>query len=347
MKFEDCKPLVELTRGPVVESIHIGAVAIVDPHGNLVARVGNPQMVANLRSSSKPFQTLPLVESGGAEMLGLTDREISLTCASHSGTDDHVFVLRGMHAKIGVTEADLLCGIHPISHKPTLEAMRARGEEVTPARHNCSGKHTGMLAQARSRGLPIADYINPTHPIQQTIIRTFAEMCDLAVEDVQIGIDGCSAPTFAVPLANAALAFARLADPSGLPEPRRSALRRIWRAMTTHPDMVAGPGEFDTVLMEVAAGVIACKGGAEGYRGFAIAPASDGSRPALGITYKVADGDLNGRARPLIAVEILRQLGILSPAQMENLKPYDTSPVQNWRKIEVGVMRPAFRLERS
>jgi L-asparaginase II len=345
MPQSNIAPLVELTRGPLVESIHYGALAVVDTSGKLVASCGSPDMVANLRSSSKPFQTLPLIEQGGEQRFGLVDREISLTCASHIGSDDHAAVLKAMQAKIGVVETDLQCGIHPSSHAPTVKAMLARGEEPTTCRHNCSGKHTGMLAQAIMRGEAIDTYLDNNHPIQKTILQTFAEMTDMDPEDILIGIDGCSAPTFATPLRNAALAFARLCDPSSLPEGRANALRRIYQAMTTHPDMVAGEQRFDTCLMQVGEGKIISKGGAEGYQGMGIqAGAIHPGSPALGITYKVIDGDPEGRARAVIGITVLQQLGALNEAQLEMLKGFGPRPIYNWCKIEVGEIRPAFKL---
>lgn len=338
-------PLVELTRGPLVESIHFGALAVVDASGKLIASVGDAQLVANLRSSSKPFQALPLVEQGGADHFELTDREIAITCASHSGTDEHVLVLKNMHAKIGISETDLQCGVHPAGDEKTAKEMLMRGEQPTPYRHNCSGKHTGMLAQAVFARHPIDSYLSNSHPIQKNILQTFADMVDMKPEDVLVGIDGCSAPTFAVPLRNAALGFARLADPSGLPEKRARALQRIQKAMTAYPDMVAGPGRFDTVLMEVGEGKIVCKGGAEGYQAFGLLPGALGpGSPGLGVVYKVIDGDVTGRARPVIATAILRQLGALRDDQLEKLKKFDSRPIDNWRGLIVGEIRPAFDL---
>ncbi|HZW03994.1 MAG TPA: asparaginase, partial [Anaerolineaceae bacterium] len=216
----DFSELVEVTRGPAVESIHLGAVAVVDAAGRLVAQAGNPQVVTYLRSSSKPIQALPFVEAGGLEAFGITDRELALLCASHSGTDEHVAVVRGIQQKIGVTEDRLLCGTHRPYYTPTYEAMLLRGEPLSPNRHNCSGKHTGFLAYALLRGEPLDEYIAFDHPIQTTILETFAQMSGLPAGQIHTGIDGCSAPVFAVPLYNAAWAFARLADPAALPELR-------------------------------------------------------------------------------------------------------------------------------
>ncbi len=339
-------PLVEMTRGTVVEIIHAGAIAVVDSDGRLVASYGDPASVANLRSSSKPFQTLPLLESGGVEKFNLSSQEIALMCASHSATPQHIAVLEALQQRIGITVNDLLCGAHYPIHEESAKDMLLRGEPATANHNNCSGKHTGMLAQARARGVEISDYTNPTHPIQQTIIQTFAEMCDLALDEVELGIDGCSAPTFAVPLHNAALAYARLVDPRGIPLKTANNLRKIARAMVEYPDMVAGPERFDTLLMQAMNGKVVCKGGADGYQAFGIFPGAAGSAsPGLGVTIKVIDGDASGRARPLITLEILRQLGVIAPSEQQALRRFDKRPVTNWRGIEVGVMRPVFQLD--
>lgn len=340
--------MVEATRGAVVESVHIGAAAVVDRRGQLIARAGNPQVVTYLRSSSKPIQALPFVEAGGMEAFGITERELALMCASHSGTDEHVAVARSIQQKIGVDEDRLLCGTHRPYHTPTWEAMLHRSEAPTPNRHNCSGKHSGFLAYALLRDAPIDEYIAPEHPIQQTILQTFAEMSGVPAAQIHTGIDGCSAPVFAVPLYNAALAFARLADPTGLPEPRARACRRIVQAMIEHPDMVAGPERFDTEIMRLCAGRLVAKGGAEGYQTIALLPGALGEgSPALGIAIKIADGDLGKRAVPLVAVEILRQLGALSDAELAQLRDFGPRPVLNWRKIEAGELRPVFKLIRE
>ena len=354
-------PLVETTRGPIVESIHYGAIVVCGPDGKLIASLSDPGAVVYLRSSSKPFQVLPLVEGGGMEHFGLTERELAVMCASHNGTDEHVKVIMGIQQKLGVSAADLLCGTHTPGDPATAERMFRDGEENTPLRHNCSGKHTGMLAQALLFGETTTDYINPQHPVQRRILRTFSEMSGVPVEEIIPGTDGCSAPVFAVPLRAAAYAFARLADPSGLPEPRRSALKRIFAAMTAHPDMVAGPHTFDTELMTAGHGRILTKGGAEGYQALAVLPGTSSRFPGgLGITLKISDGDLaqhdrvekiaqiahdgGGRARSTAAVEALRQLGALDENQRSELKEYLPRAQYNCRRIEVCEIRPCFEL---
>ena len=354
-------PLVETSRGSLVECIHYGALAVSDSNGSLVASVGDAETMAYLRSSSKPFQILPLVESGGMERFDLTERDLAVMCSSHNGTDDHLNQIADIQHKLGITPADLLCGSHIPSDPRTAERMFLNHEENSPLRHNCSGKHTGMLAQALFFGDPTIDYINPAHPVQQRILRAFSEMTGIPPQQIILGVDGCSAPVFAVPLRAAAMAFARLADPSALPEPRRQALRRIFKAMVAHPDMVAGFNSFDTDLMLAGSGSILTKGGAEGYQALALLPGACGEgSPALGIALKISDGDLGqasrskriasiahdggGRARSTVTVETLRQLGALNPTQLEALKDYLPRPQYNWRRIEVGAVEPVFSL---
>ena len=338
-------PLVEATRGGIVESIHFGAFAIVDIHGNLYGSCGDPDLVTFMRSSSKPFQAIPLIELGGNEKFHLTDQEVALTCASHEGTDLHIRVLKNIQEKTGVLEDDLLCGTHPLKNKATSEAMLLRGEKLSPNRHNCSGKHTGFLASTVLLNLPKQDYILLKHPIQQIVLKTFSEMCQIPHEEILIGIDGCSVPVFALPLMKAALGMARLCDPVDLPKTRADSCRIITRAMTDYPEMVAGVDEFDTKLMKIGNGKIVTKRGAEGYQIIGLLPGACGKdSPALGIAIKISDGDPKERARPLVSLEILRHLSALSEEQIQQFPEFYTHAIQNWRKLDVGELRPCFNL---
>ena len=343
MKYQ---PLLELTRGAVVESVHSGAIAVAEASGKMVAWAGDPRAVAFLRSSAKPFQAIPLIESGAARAFDFTPCEIALACASHSGSAQHVETVRAMQAKAGLREDHLGCGAHPVEDEATTERLIRAGEAPTPVYHNCSGKHTGMLAVAQHCGWPLDNYLDPQHPLQQLILRDFAELCGMEAGEVQIGVDGCSAPNFAVPLANAAAAFARLADP--VHTQHAEALDTIFTAMTTCPEMVQAPGGFDTVLMQIGAGRFVVKRGAEAYAGIGIVPGALGAgSPALGIVIKIADG--GARATMPVAVSVLRQLGALSPEDEQRLAEAGFAlpqPVRNWRGTVVGEARGVFRLER-
>ncbi len=355
------KPIFQLTRGDIVESIHFGAIAVVQSDGKLAAWYGDPDLITFTRSSAKPFQALPFLEAGGMEHYGLTLQEVALICASHSGTDHHVEVVKSIQAKTGVNENDLMCGTHTVYDRQTADAMRQRGEVPSPNRHNCSGKHTGMLAYARMLGLSYDPesypYIDPSYPVQQMILNSLAELAELKPGEIHVGIDGCSAPNFALPLRNTALGFARLCQPDGLPARRAETCHLISKAMLAYPDMIGGPDNFDTFLMQAAQGKVICKGGAEGFQAFGIMPgAIKPGSPALGVAFKVSDGDLKGHnfpagdprghVRPAVALEILRQLGAFDATDLEKLVEFGPEfPVENWRKLRVGWASPCFKLE--
>jgi L-asparaginase II len=358
MSYPFYEPLIEVTRGKIVESIHFGAFAVVDSSGKLLAAHGDPDSYTFLRSSAKPFQALPFVERGGVEHFGLSESELALICASHSGTDEHLKVVTGLQAKIGIQEDQLLCGRHPISDEPTAEAMLLRGEQPSINRHNCSGKHSGMLAHAKLRNLGLIDYVQKNHPVQQTILKVFSEMCNLDAAKVEVGIDGCSVPTFAVPLKQAAFAIAQLCEPTRLEQNRAEACQKITQAMTRNPIMVAGPGRFDTDLMTEAKGMILSKAGAEGYQVIGLMPGALGAgSPGIGIALKISDGDLGGhvrptfpgistdsRARPIAVLSILKQLGAMTSSQVEKLAGYNARSICNWQNILVGEYRTVFHL---
>jgi L-asparaginase II len=330
----ETSPLVEVTRGGRVESEHHGAIAVVDAGGQLIAHVGDVQLVSYLRSSAKPFQLLPLIESGAADRFGFTAAELAIIAGSHSGEPRHVAAVQSILNKIGLPESALQCGVHVPFNADAAKALRAAGSEATVLYNNCSGKHAGMLAQAIDRGLSTADYLDPQHPVQVTIRQRLAELAELPAEKIYVGVDGCSAPCFAMPLHASALAFAKLADA------KSGALQRVARAMLEHPEMVAGEGRIDTDLMRAVPHRLVSKGGAEGYHGMGIV-VENGS--ALGVAIKIGDGDGKRGGHPAI-IETLRQLGVLDDAALAQLKNCHTWPVTNHRGLEVGEVRANFKL---
>lgn len=349
------QPLLQVSRGNLVESVHYGSIAIVDSNGTLLASHGDPDTVAFLRSSAKPFQALPFVERGGVEHFSFTQAELAISCASHLGSDLHRQTVEAMQKKIGIEENDLQCGVHLPEDVSTLTDLLVTNKPPTPNYNNCSGKHTAMLAYTRMRGLPSEKYLELEHPLQQDILASFSEMCLLPASGIEIGTDGCSAPNFAVPLIHAALAMARLCDPRDLSEARASACRKITSAMTTHPEMVSGYGEFDEQLMRVGRGKIVCKRGAEGFQIVGLMPgALRSDSPGIGVAFKVSDGDasslgsnlvMSNRVRPAVTLEILRQLGALSSEQRQALAEFGPAkPVKNHRGIVTGQSQPVFEL---
>ena len=349
------QPLFETTRGEIVESVHYGSIAIVDSNGKLLASKGDPHMVTFLRSSAKPFQALPFVERGGVEHFNFTLAELSISCASHEGSDMHVQTVEQMQNRIEIDESHLQCGAHMPGDAKAFKSLIVDDKLPTAIRNNCSGKHTAMLAHAKMRGLPLENYLDIEHPVQQDILASFADMCMIPSEEIHLGTDGCSAPNFAVPLYNAALGIARLCDPRELSPARADACRKITTAMTTHSEMVSGYGEFDCELMKAGKGKIVCKRGAEGFQIVGLLPGTLGKdSPGVGIAFKVSDGDASrrdanlepsSRVRPAVTLEILRQLGALSSEQEHVLGQFGpVTSIQNHRGIITGESRPAFDL---
>ncbi|MCP4517567.1 MAG: asparaginase, partial [Delftia sp.] len=340
-------PLIQTTRGNLVEAVHRGALAVVDSAGRLVAQAGDPNWVVSMRSSAKPFQLLPLVESGLADQLGFGEHELAVMAASHNGGDMHVEAVGSILERLGLDEGALLCGTHPPIDRQAAAALVRAAKQPSPLQHNCSGKHAGILACIVGQGLSVENYTDPTHPVQTIILQTLSEMSDCPSEQIQIGIDGCSVPVLGLPLRQAALAFARLADPSALPEPRQSACRRIVAAMMAHPEMVAGSGRFDTALMRAGGGNVVSKGGAQGYQGLGVLPGGAPAGRGLGLALKIEDG--NGRrGTPPATLETLRQLGILDklPAEAQaELADWGPRPLYNYRQIRVGELGTIFSLE--
>ena len=347
MKANDCTALVEVTRGNVVESIHYGAFVVVNSMGQVLAGEGSPQLQTYPRSSMKPFQALPFVEMGGEKVFNFTEQEVAIMCASHSGTEIHTDVLASMHEKIGTSEADLACGIHWPSSQSARQALKLAGKTPNQFHHNCSGKHTGMLAHALLRGLPIEGYLDPQHPVQVSIRETVAQMVGLDPDGMSIGIDGCSAPVYSIPLQNMALGVALLADPVNLGDVRAAACMKISHAMMSNPLMIAGPGEFDTELMTAGGGRLFSKMGAEGYLIMGLMPGVlKPHSPGLGIAIKISDGDRGGRARSSVALTILSGLGILDDFDLREMTKFGNVPVKNWRNMDVGEIRPAFTMKK-
>lgn len=346
-------PLLELTRGGVVESTHFGSIAVVDAQANLLHSIGDPNTVAFLRSSAKPFQALPFVENGGVEHFGFTPRELALACASHETAQIHLEAVAALQAKIGIHESDLQCGPHLPSDADMLR--RAIKGDIRPTANfnNCSGKHTAMLAHAKMRGLPLETYLSTDHPIQRDILAAFSDLSGLPADSIALGVDGCSAPNFALPLYNSALAMARLCDPRDLNESRAAACNKITSAMTAHPEMISGHGEFDCELMKVGRGKILTKRGAEGFQIIGILPGLISER-GVGITFKVTDGDpgrmndalvSRARVRPAVTLEILRQLGALDDGQLLALAEFGPKRVlKNYAGLVTGESYPGFKL---
>lgn len=319
--------IVEVTRGGIVESRHTGAYAVVDAKGRAIASAGDIDSPVFPRSAVKAFQCLPMIESGAADDYGFTPEELALACASHNGEPDHVRVASSMLKKAGIEESAYECGVQWPGEKKTLHAMIRAGEEPRDIHNNCSGKHSGMLAQAKKRGASLEGYTLVDHPVQRAIAKTISEICDVEADALPCGIDGCSVPTWAIPLRNMALGFARLVSGEGLSAKRKDAAQRIVEAVREHPFMVAGTGRFCTKLMQAVPRAFV-KTGAEGVFCGGVPHAG------LGIALKCDDGA--HRASEALMAALLASLDVWTEEERAALSKFAHSELRNWRKIEVG-----------
>jgi L-asparaginase II len=325
--------LVEVTRGPLVESVHRGSVAIADASGRIVFALGDLETPIYPRSSLKPVQALPLIESGAADAFGIGDEEIALACASHSGEPMHTTRVAAWLKRIGCGQGDLACGAHPSRYEPVAEDMIRRGEKPSRVHNNCSGKHTGFLSVARHWDIATKGYEQHDHPVQRAVAKSLAELTGISAE-FPWGVDGCAAPNFAVPLDAQARAFAKFAAPDSLSPERAKACRRIVSAMTAHPELVSGTGRSCAILMRSTKGRAAVKIGAEGFYAGMI------PERGLGIVLKIDDGASRGAETAMAA--ILDRLGLLGDdkAAGEILR----APISNTREEVVGERRPSPHL---
>jgi L-asparaginase II len=339
------EPLVEVRRGAITESRHRGHIVAIEPDGNVIASLGSPHNVTFLRSSAKPLQALPLLTSGAAERFGFTDEEVALACASHNGEPIHTQLAASMLEKIGLPPDALKCGIHEPYSPEAAGVLRARDELPNVLHNNCSGKHAGMLAVALHLNAPIENYESPENPVQLAIARAVSQLTDLPVEDIAVGIDGCTAPIFGVSVRAMALAYARLiSPPQSFDQATREACKRIVRVMTAYPQLIGGTSErLDTEVMRAAPGRVVSKVGAEGVYTAGVLP-SERWPNGLGLAIKIEDGD-DKRARPTVVIESLRQLGVLFDKSLDAVARYAFFPVQNRRGDVTGEIRPGFDLK--
>lgn len=282
--------LVEVTRGALVESQHRGAVAVARAGDELVMSAGDVRKPVFARSGIKLVQALPLVESGAIARFGMGPAEIALACGSHVGSPRHVAVARGMLDRLGLSEGCLVCGPAEPHGSKAARILAESGGKPTTLHHTCSGKHLGFLAAARALGAPAEGYGEPSHPVQKSVAAALSELTGREFPAAMCGTDGCAVPTYALPLDDLARMFARIADPHSLPPGRREAIATILDACWKEPELVAGPGRADTVVMAALPGRIYLKTGAEGVY--------CGALPGKGVGFalKIDDGALRASA---------------------------------------------------
>ncbi|HKS29601.1 MAG TPA: asparaginase [Pyrinomonadaceae bacterium] len=327
---------VEVRRGAITESRHHGHLSVLDGEGRALFSKGAPETVTYLRSSAKPQQVIPLITTGAADRFRFTGRELAVACGSHNGEAEHRETVASMLEKIGLDETALRCGAHEPYGEEAAEELKRRGEKPSALHNNCSGKHAMMLALAVHLKASVEDYERFEHPVQQLIARTVAQFADARVEEMGIGIDGCAAPNFAVPVHSMALMYARLVRPPlWFDEATREACGRVVSAMMAHPEMVEGRGELDTSLMKACGGSLVSKVGAEGVYTAGVLPC-ESFPEGLGLAFKIEDGDKGDRARSPLAVEVLRQLGVINEREMGELQEFARKVIRNHRGDRVG-----------
>jgi L-asparaginase II len=328
------QPLAYVTRGDLIESIHYGDLAVCDAAGRLVASLGDPERVVYWRSAAKPIQALTVVHSGAADRFGLSAKQLSVCCASHCGSAEHVETVRSILELLGLDESALQCGVHWPGDTAERDRLICAGLKPTPLHNNCSGKHAGMLASTVALGADVSRYLELSQPVQQSILADLSVLCDVPVAQITTGVDGCGAPVHGMALRAMATGFARLGWPDGMPERIQKAAPRVIAAMCAEPVMVSGRGSFNSDLLGASFGRVVAKGGAEGLFVLGL------TVPGLGIAVRNVDG--SGRGHPPVVVRTMELLGALPQDMREALKAFACQPVSNCRGEAVGEIRAAF-----
>jgi L-asparaginase II len=333
--------LVEVKRGGVLESSHCGALAVLDADGAVVAQLGDIDHPIFPRSAVKLLQALPLVASGAADQLGLSDEELALACASHGGEDVHAQTVAKMLAKAGLDADALECGAHWPYLESAARALAVRGHEPSALHNNCSGKHAGFLCMAcalHGNGPNLRQYVRgyvgAEHPVMREVTASLQTTTGFDLANTARGTDGCSIPTYAIPLRNLAHAFARVGTGTGLSSGHAQAAKRLRVAVAKAPYMVAGSGRFDTRVMQQLGERVFCKVGAEGV--FCAALPELG----LGVAIKIDDGN-NARACEVVMAAVIEAFVNLDDEGARLMNSLSDVRLTNWNGIEVSQLRAA------
>lgn len=316
---------VAIWRGDLVESRHRVHAVIVAADGTALAAARESRLVTWWRSCAKPFQVMPLLDSGGFDALGWGEDELALATASHGGEPEHVEVAASMLESLGLEEGDLACGPHEPLTSRGVRMLRESGERATRLHNNCSGKHSAMLALARQGGHSLSGYERAGHPVQEASAECVARWTGVRREDLLQATDGCGVVVFGLPLYNMALAYARLADAHRRDDEVPS---RVVEAIRDRPFIFAGTDRFDTVMLEASGGRVLAKIGAEGVHTAAVLDSG------IGVAVKVEDGSPRAQYPALIAA--LQHVGALDEPLSSRLQEFLARPVRNSRGEVVG-----------
>ena len=334
--------LVRVTRSGQVESIHLGALVVVDATGQLLAAVGDPEVPVYWRSAAKPHQALALLQEKGVSALGLEDEHLAILSASHHASEEQLLRVREVLAKSGHRASDLRCGVHAPVSQSLLQEMARKGQSPTPLHNMCSGNHAGLLCLSKLLGADRTQYDRLEDPTQQQLLRLVSRFTDLPAEEIQTGVDGCGIPTYRTPLWRLAMAYARLAHPAGLPPQLAGAADRLFTALNAAPQLLSAEGELDAEFIRAFRGSALCKLGAGGLVAAGL-KASPRSPNGVGIALKVADG-LGDRARGVALVAALEHLNLGTSGNRESLRAQVPHEILNNRGEGVGTIEAAFDL---
>ena len=322
--------LVEVLRGARLESRHRGAVAVADADGRAVLALGDVECPVFPRSAVKALQAMVLIEIGAADAYGFGDEELALACASHSGEPGHVAGVTRMLSKAGLDASALACGAHWPLSQPAMVAL-ARSGEPSALHNNCSGKHAGFICAACAMGIDHTSYWKPDHQVQRHVHAVLEDLSGEVLGEDRRAIDGCSVPTWAVPLRNLALAFARFGTGHKMAPERARAAARLRAACTSKPWHVAGTGRFCTEIMRLFGSRVFVKTGAEGVY--------CGALPELGLGIAIKCDDGAGRAAQAIMAALIARFLPLSEKSARRSVPLAGPTLRNWNGFEVGALR--------
>ncbi|AOX18365.1 asparaginase [Kozakia baliensis] len=330
--------LAEVTRGGRVESFHIGRAVVTDGRGEVVWSCGDVVSPVFPRSTVKALLALPLVESGAAARLGLTDAELALACASHGGEPLHAETASNMLERVGRDVDCLECGTHWPTYTEAAYDLAARHARPSALHNNCSGKHAGLICLACDQGIDPQGYVQPFHPVQRQVTEALEILTGAPHTADYRGVDGCSMPTYAIPLKALARGFARFGSGEGLSGGQNDAARQLREAVAAKPFMVAGSGRFDTRLMNHFGTRVFCKMGAEGMMVASV--------PQLGLGIAIKTDDGANRAAEVALAALLQRFGhaIWSDSDRILLEELAQQPLRNWNGIDVGAVRAAKEL---
>jgi len=329
--------LVEVTRANIVESVHYGDVVVVNYDGKILYELGDPNRLTFMRSSAKPIYAVAIFENNIIEKYGLDLKEAALLFSSHSGEKEHIEILNNIMEKTGIELEALQCGVHEPINKEAARELLSAGKEPNRLHCNCSGKHMGYIAAAKSKGIPVENYYKPEHEFQKDILKVLADFSGIEESNIIKGIDGCGMTVHAIPLKNIATAYANLCNEKFMDGKYSKSQNYVLSAMTMYPEMIAGNGRLDTELMKNYGDRVIGKFGNEGVYCLGIVGRS------IGMAVKIDDG--NSRAVGPVILEALLQMGVLKKEEVEKLREFWNPELLNNKSERIGEIKAVFKMK--